>query len=160
DRTGRKDLTFGQTLRMEASAWGEHVLTVTAPKSTRTGRDMAYVDGFTILSGSIATPPAGGTQDVSMLVKRDVAGVTLDTVSVVLETASPAVEFVVEVGDEANVWLAEATGEVVVEAAKTVNGVAAIAGLNLAAGTYLLNIEHTGATESTEFIWEVVAEGR
>ncbi|MEA2622696.1 MAG: hypothetical protein QOH61_1606, partial [Chloroflexota bacterium] len=42
DRTGRKDLTFGQTLRMEASAWGEHVLTVTAPKSTRTGRDMAY----------------------------------------------------------------------------------------------------------------------
>jgi hypothetical protein len=160
DQTGRHDLTFGKVLHVEASSWGEHVLRVTAPKATVRGRDMAYIDGFRIIGGSIQSPNAGGTQDVSTFIKRDVAGVTLDTVAVVLDTASPAVEFVVEVGDEASVWLAEASGEIVVEAAETVNGVAEIAGLHLAAGTYLLNIEHTGITESPEFIWEIVAESR
>jgi hypothetical protein len=109
DRSGRKDLTFGERVHLDASGTGTHTLRLqVVTDSGDSQRTMAYVDGFEVYGGAAVPPGPGSPNDVDTVVSGTLLPGATTVLKVAGTAAAIALEVVMESGERVEMRLEDA----------------------------------------------------
>lgn len=160
DRSGRKDLDFGVTVRVEAPGDGQHTLRLDAlPPTTADGtkRDMAYVDGF-VVRGESLPPPPGAASDESTVTTGEVATAIQQLFNVTADAATARITLVLEAAPGTTVQLVEPTSGTTLATATVDDGVAVVRLTPDGPATYAVVVSASPKTPFTA--WAVLGKYR